>query len=138
MHGLEGLEDEGVTCGGQLDAVREGGVDEVNEKGRRKEGDVGVVGVVRGEEVGSAREGVGASKKFSRDMDHLKVKVGEINEPARLGLAKIGKVFVVGEDLYGEGGTMEIVAPGFQGANNGKEFAVIDIVVPLGGGEGLR
>ena len=35
MHGLEGLEDEGITCGGRFDAVREGGVDEVDEKGRR-------------------------------------------------------------------------------------------------------
>ena len=45
---------------------------------------------------------------------------------------------MVSEDLYGEGGTMEIVAPRFQGTNDGEEFAVIDIVVSFGGGEGLR
>ena len=56
----------------------------------------------------------------------------------RLGLAKVGKIFVVGEDLYRERGTMEGVAPGFQGANDGEEFTIINIVVPLGGGEGLR
>ena len=50
---------------------------------------------------------------------------------------EIGKILVVGEDLHGEEGTMEIMAPGFQGANDGKEFAIIDIVIPLGGGEGL-
>ena len=56
----------------------------------------------------------------------------------RLGLAEISKVFVVGEDLYGEGGAVEIVAPGFQGANNGEKFAIIDIVIPFSGGKGLR
>ena len=55
-----------------------------------------------------------------------------------LGLAEISKVLVVGEDLYGEWGTMEIVAPRFQGADDSKEFAVIDIVIPFSGGEGLR
>ena len=56
----------------------------------------------------------------------------------RLGLAEVGKILVVGEDLHGEGGTMEIVVPRFQGTNDSKEFAVIDIVVLFGGGEGLR
>ena len=33
VHGLEGLEDERVACGGRFDVVREGSVNEVNEKG---------------------------------------------------------------------------------------------------------
>ena len=33
---------------------------------------------------------------------------------------------------------MEVVAPRFQGANDGEEFMVIDVVVTLGGGEGLQ
>ena len=45
---------------------------------------------------------------------------------------------MVGEDLYGEGGAMEIVAPGFQGTNDGEEFAIIDIIVPFSRGEGLQ
>ena len=56
----------------------------------------------------------------------------------RLGLAEVGEVFVISEDLYREGGTVEIVVPRLQGANDHKEFAVIDIVVLFGGGEGLR
>ena len=52
-------------------------------------------------------------------------------------MAEVGKVLVVGEDLYGEGGAVEIMAPGFQGVNDGEEFSVINIVVTLGGGEGL-
>ena len=71
VHGLEGLKDEGVTRGRRLDTVGEGGVDQDNEEGRREEGDVCVVGVIRGEEVGSAGEGVGSSKEFAGDMDHL-------------------------------------------------------------------
>ena len=35
VHGLEGLEDEGVTRGGGLNAVGEGGVDKVDKEGRR-------------------------------------------------------------------------------------------------------
>ena len=53
-------------------------------------------------------------------------------------MAEIDEVFVVGEDLYWEGGAVEVVAPRFQGANDGEEFAIIDIVVAFGGGEGLR
>ena len=53
----------------------------------------------------------------------------------RLGLAEIGEVLVVSEDLDGEGGTMEIVAPRLQGANDSKEFTVVNIVISFGGGE---
>ena len=48
MHRLEGLKNEGVSCGGGFNAMREGGVNEVDKKGRREESDVGVVGVIRG------------------------------------------------------------------------------------------
>ena len=76
VHGLEGLENEGVTCGGRFNAVGEGGVDEVDKEGRQEEGDVGVIGIIGREKVRSARKSVGPSKEFSGDMDHLKVKVG--------------------------------------------------------------
>ena len=144
MHGLEGLEDKGVTHRRGFNAVREGSVDEVNEKGRQEEGDVGVVRVIRGEEVGPAGEGIGASKEFAGDMDHFQVEVGKVDEPSCLamveclGLVEIGKILVVGEDLHRERGTMEIVAPRFQGTNDGKKFVVIDVIVPFDGGEGLR
>ena len=143
MHGLESLENEGITCGRRLNAVGEGSVNQVDKEGQREEGDVSVVGVFLGEEVGSTREGIGASKKFTGDMDHFQVKVSKVDEPAclaaveHLGLAEIGKVLVVSEDLYWKGGAMKIVAPGFQSTNNGKEFSVVDIVVLLGGREGL-
>ena len=49
----------------------EGGVDEIDKEGGRKEGDVSVVGIICGEEVGSAGEGVRSSKKFAGGVDHL-------------------------------------------------------------------
>ena len=55
-----------------------------------------------------------------------------------LGLSEISKVLVVGEDLHREGRAVEVVAPRLQGANNGEEFSIINIVVPFGGGERLR
>ena len=65
------MENEGVTRRGRFDAVGESGVDEVDKEGRREEGDVGVVRVIRGEEVRSAGEGIGTSKEFTGDMDHF-------------------------------------------------------------------
>ena len=53
-------------------------------------------------------------------------------------MAEIGEVFVVGEDLHREGGAVEVVSPRLQGANNGEKFAIIDIVIPFSGGEGLQ
>ena len=71
MHRLEGLEDEGVARRGGLDAVREGGVDKVHKEGWREEGDIGVIGVIGGEKVGSAGEGIGTSQEFAGNMDHF-------------------------------------------------------------------
>ena len=68
-------------------------------------------------------------------MDHLEVKVSEVNEPScllaieRLGLAEVGEVLVVCENLYRERRAVEIVMPGLQGADDRKEFSVIDVVV---------
>ena len=45
---------------------------------------------------------------------------------------------MVREDLYREGRAMEVVVPRFQGVNNSEEFAVVDVVVALSGGERLR
>ena len=74
-------------------------------------------------------------------MDHFEVEVGKVNKPAclsvvkRLGLAEIGEILMIGEYLHRKGGAMEIVVPGFQGANDRKEFSVIDVVIAFGGGE---
>ena len=117
VHGLEGLENEGITRRGGLDTVGEGHIDNVDEEGRGEEGDSVVVVVGVGKEVWATREGIWAGEEFSWDMDHFQVKVREIDEPAGLssvevlGGTEVGEVFVVGEDLDGEGGSMEVVSP---------------------------
>ena len=144
MHGLESLEDEGITCGCGFNAMGEGSIDHIDKKGWREEGYVGIVGVIRGEEVRAAGEGIRSGEELSRDMDHFQVEVSEVNKPTclasvkRLGLSEIGKVFMVGEDLHRERRAMEVVPPRLQGANDSEKLAVIDIVIPFGGGEGLR
>ena len=71
-------------------------------------------------------------------MDHLEVIVSEVNEPAHLAvikclrLAEVGQVFVIGKDLYQERRAVEVVAPGFQGADDREEFSVVDVVISLG------
>ena len=57
----------------------EGGVDKVDKERWREEGNVSVIRVISGEEVGSAGEGVRTSKEFSGNMDHFEVKVGEVD-----------------------------------------------------------
>ena len=74
-------------------------------------------------------------------MDHSQIKVGKVDEPAGLssvevlGGTEVGEVFVVGEDLDGEGGSMEVVSPRFQGTDDSEEFSVINVIVSLGWGE---
>ena len=91
-----------------------------------------------------AGEGVRAGEKLSGYVDHFDVEISKVNKPSCLlavkclGLMEVGQVFVVGEDLYREGGTVKIVVPGFQGANDHKEFLVIDVVIALGGEERLQ
>ena len=61
VHGLESLEDEGVAGRGGFNAVGEGRVDKIDKERWREEGDVGVIGVIRWEEVRSAGEGIRTS-----------------------------------------------------------------------------
>ena len=88
VHGLKGLEDEGVSCRSRFNTVREGGVDEVNEKGRREKGDISVIRVISGEEVGTAGQGIRAGKKLSGYMDHFEVEVSQVDKPMCLTLVK--------------------------------------------------
>ena len=143
VHGLEGLKDEGVTCGGRLDTVGEGDVNNIDKEGWRKESNSIIVVVRVGREVGTAREGVRTGKEFSRDVDHFQVEVSKVDEPMSLpsvevlGGTEVSEVFMVGEDLDREGGSVEVVVPRFQGADDGEEPSVIDVVVLFCWGERL-
>ena len=117
IHGLEGLENEGIACRSRLDVMGEGDVDNVDEERRGEESNSIIVIIGLGEEVRTTREGIRAGEGFSWDMDHLQVKVREVDEPAGLssvevlGGTEVGEVFMVGEDLDWEGGSMEVVPP---------------------------
>ena len=119
----------------------EGDVNNVDKERWGKESNPIVVTVGVGKEVRSVREGIRAGKEFTWDVDHFQVKVGEVNEPMGLlsvevlGGMEVGEVFVVGEDLDREGGSVEVVAPRFQGTDDGEEFSVVNVVVPFCRGE---
>jgi len=46
-----------------------------------------------------------------------------------LGLLKVSEVFVVSKDLNWERETVEVVSEGFEGADDGEEFMIVDVVV---------
>ena len=77
-------------------------------------------------------------------MDHSEVEIHQVKEPMGLsavqclGFVEVRQVFVIGEDLDGEGGTMEVMSPGFEGTDDSQEFSVVNIIVPFCWGEGLR
>ena len=140
MHGLECLKDKGIACRCGFNTWKRA----VSMKLTKREGGRRVTLVLSASSAGrrsGQQESVRTGEEFSGYMDHFEVKVGKVNEPAclaavkRLGLMKVGKVFMVGEDLYQKGGAVEVVAPGFQGANDCQKFSVIDIIVAFGRGE---
>ena len=45
---------------------------------------------------------------------------------------------MIGENLDGEGGAVEVMSLGFEGMDDCQEFLVIDIIVLFCWGEGLR
>ena len=45
---------------------------------------------------------------------------------------------MISENLDGEGGTVEVVSPGFEGMDDCQEFSIIDIIIPFCWREGLR
>ena len=67
--------------------------------------------------VWAARESIGGTEVFPRDMGKAKIKFGEVEKPASLasveflGLAEVGEVLMVGEDLDRRGGSEEIMSP---------------------------
>ena len=95
-------------------------------------------------EVGAAGEGVRSGKEMAWDMDDFEIKISKFEQPPCLSmvevlcLTEIRQVLVICKDLYGERGAVEVVSPGLQGADDGEEFSVIDVVVSFRGDERLR
>ena len=59
IHGLKGLEDEGIRGRTGSNVGGEGRIDDVDEERRREKGDVVVVQIRHGKEVRAVRESVG-------------------------------------------------------------------------------
>ena len=55
-----------------------------------------------------------------------------------MGFAEVRQVFVISEDLDGEGGTVEVMSPGFEGTDDSQGFSVVNIIVSFCREEGLR
>ena len=45
---------------------------------------------------------------------------------------------MISENLDGKGGAMEVMSPGFESTDNHQEFSVVDIIILLCWGKGLR
>ena len=52
-------------------------------------------------------------------------------------MSEVGKVFVVGKDLDGERGAVEVVSKGFERVDDCEEFAIVDVIVSFCLGERL-
>ena len=68
-------------------------------------------------------------------MDDLEIKICKVEQPSCLatvevlGLTEVCQVLVICEDLDGEWGSVEVMSPGFQSADDGKELPVVDVIV---------
>ena len=88
-----------------------------------------------------ARQGIGAIGS-TRLMEEADVVVAEHEDVAGeatvdfLGAPVVLEVLVVGENVDDEFGSEQEVAPVFKGADDGKEFAIPDRVIPFCLGEG--
>ena len=88
-------------------------------------------------------EGIRLSQKVAQDMDDLQIEVCKVKQPLHLvtvevlGLMKVCQVLVVSEDLDREGGSMEVMPLGLQGADDCKELPVVDVVVSFSRDERL-
>ena len=51
---------------------------------------------------------------------------------------EIGEVLMVVEDDSRERGSLDVVAPGAEGANDAKKLSIVDLIVSFSGGKGLR
>ena len=82
-----------------------------------------------------AGKGVRSGEEATRDMDDLEIEIRKVKQPSCLVtvevlcLTEVHQVLVVSKDLYGERGSVEIVSPGLQGADDGEEFSVVDVIV---------
>ena len=82
-------------------------------------------------------ESIWSGKKTVRDVDDFEIKISKVKQLPSLtaveilDLLNVCQVLVVCKDLDAEGRPMEMVSPEFQHMNDGKEFLIVDVIVPL-------
>ena len=70
-------------------------------------------------------------------MDDFEIKIGKVKQSPSLmvvkvlDLMKVHQVLAVNKDLNRKRRSMKVVSPGFQSADDDKEFLVIDVIVLL-------
>ena len=88
-------------------------------------------------EVRAAGESIRSGEKLAQDMDDFEVKISEVEQSLCLMtvevlyLMEVHQVLVICKDLDGKREAVEIVPPGFQSTDDGKEFLVVGIIVPF-------
>ena len=93
-------------------------------------------------DVPTSSQGVRLSTEFSGAEADDEVELGEVFGPASLpaseefGGGEVGEVLVIRDNIDWRGGALKEVAPGFESFEDSKEFLVMDVVIPLGFGEG--
>ena len=109
-------------------------VNEADKQRVREEDDRQVVRFIW-VEVRVVGEGIRTGQEMSWDIDDFEVKISKVEQPSCLmtievlRLMEVHQVLVIYKDLDREEGAMEIMSLGFQGADDCKEFSVVDIVV---------
>ena len=103
IHELKCLQDERVVSRGRFHLIQKWGVNDADEKGKWKKGDTFIVEIKGREKVRAIWKGIWASKKSTKNMDHLK-KIGKIQKSAGLSviqgleLMEVVGILMVSED----------------------------------------
>ena len=80
-------------------------------------------------------ESIWSCKEAAWDVDDFEVKISKVKQPLGLvavevlDLMEVCQVLMVSEDLDGEGGSMEVVLLGLQGADDCEELLVINVII---------
>src|SRR6267154_1653994 len=131
---------------GEEDRIREGfrgtessgevSVNYAGKEGISEESDIVIIRGVRGV-IRAARKSIRSGEFAPRDMVEFKVKLIQGELPASLAAgevlsgAEVKKVLMVGEDNDRVWVPFEVMAPSFQGSDDGKEFSIVDLIVPF-------
>jgi len=117
-------------------------IDETGKEGIREQRDVLIIGV-NWSMVNATGEGIGRSEMAAGDVMEEEVVFGQRQLPASLSSGqllcgpKVQKVLMISENNHRMGVSLEKVSPCFKSADDGEEFAIVDLIIPLRRVQGL-